>query len=192
MKKPVKPYDLKRITSRMAQKFGRIYKGQEESYAMLLHSMESNMLKARTNLPDMTGNDAKEAVSISLFKIKGYLNNEVYDLDEYINDNTSALVHALMSSFDPFTNPSINGILSPIKDLEDLQFLRNYFSEPIMCLVRIDNSIDLWTKVNGKFGYFEFIENQLAGSFDKDQMSFSVPLSLEDAEKVGLDLKDIK
>ena len=192
MKKPVKPYDLKRITSRMAQEFGRIYKGQEETYAMILHSMETNMLKARIKLPDMTGNDAKDAISLSLMIIRGYLNGIDYDLEEYMNDNTTALIHALMMSFDPFTNPKISQILSSIKDLEDIQFLRDYYTEPVMCLVRIDNSIDLWTKVNGKFGYFEFVGNQLAGSFGKDEMAFSLPLSLDDAEKIGLDLKDIK
>jgi len=184
MKKPVKPYDLKRITSRMAQEFGRIYKGQEEKHALMMHSMESNMLKARIKFPDVTGTDAKNAVSMSLMMIRGYINSIEYDLEEYMNDNTKALIHALMMSFDPFTNPEIKKILSSIRDLEDMQIRRDYFTDPVMCLIRIDSSIDLWTKVNGKFGYFDFIEDQLAGSYDKDQMSFSLPISIDDAKKL--------
>lgn len=41
----VDAYKLERISSRMAKEFGTIPKGQEELHALMLHPMESNLLK---------------------------------------------------------------------------------------------------------------------------------------------------
>lgn len=36
--------------------------------------------------------------------------------------------------------------------------LQAYYAEPVICLLRIKESIDTWIKRNGSDGYFDFIE----------------------------------
>lgn len=39
------PYQFQQVTRRMEEKYGKMKKNEEDKYAMLLFSMESNLLK---------------------------------------------------------------------------------------------------------------------------------------------------
>lgn len=52
--------------------------------------------------------------------------------------------------------------------------LRKYYREPVMCLLRIKDSIDIWEKRAGANGYFDFIEKYMGSQISGDEMKFSV------------------
>ena len=41
----------------------------------------------------------------------------------------------------------------------DAEHLHEYYKEPVMCLLRIKDSVDTWEKCGGSDGYFGFIES---------------------------------
>ena len=45
-------YQFEKIYSKMERKFGKIRKGEEETYAMLLLPMEGNVLKIHREFPE--------------------------------------------------------------------------------------------------------------------------------------------
>ena len=45
MKKEIRSHDFTRISTKMAKQFGRIPKGLEDEYSMLLYPIERNILK---------------------------------------------------------------------------------------------------------------------------------------------------
>ena len=56
------------------------------------------------------------------------------------------LVHALLMAFDPFTNEEIKSVLGQKKivDLTDRNQLKAFYQEPIICILRIKDSVDMW------------------------------------------------
>ena len=54
--------------------------------------------------------------------------------------------------------------------------LRDYYTVPVMCLLRIKDSIDLWEKRGGSNGYFQFIEEYMGDKIKGTEMKFSVLL----------------
>ena len=52
--------------------------------------------------------------------------------------------------------------------------LKNYYKFPIMCLLRIKDSIDTWEKQSGANGYFDFIENCMGSQIKGTEMNFSI------------------
>ena len=79
-------------------------------------------------------------------------------------------------AFDPFTNEEVQVIMAGNKkgDLKDPEFLRSYYAELVICLLRIRNSIDSWEKRMGDNGYFDFIESYMEAEITGDEMKFSV------------------
>lgn len=84
-------------------------------------------------------------------------------------------------AFDPFTNllswQSIleeSGLDSVMHDLSDKEYLRNFYKEPVMCLLRIRDSVDLMLKKNGSDGYFDFIEAYMECHIKGEDMNFAV------------------
>lgn len=84
-----------------------------------------------------------------------------------MNENLKRLI--VLASFDSFTNQEIFDIVNKIYDLNTPDNLIKYFDTPVKCLLRIERSIELWTKELGANGYFEFIEEQLGHIVEKDE-----------------------
>lgn len=61
------------------------------------------------------------------------------------------------------------------------------------CLLRIEKSIELWTKELGVNGYFKFIEDQIGHLIEKDEkMDYTIMLKGEDDfEKLGIDTSSL-
>lgn len=60
-------YQFEKIYSQMEKEFGKIRKGDEETYSMLLLPMESNALKIHRKFPASNSRRMKEAIALVLF-----------------------------------------------------------------------------------------------------------------------------
>ena len=56
----------------------------------------------------------------------------------------------------------------------DAEHLHEYYKEPVMCLLRIKDSVDTWEKRGGPDGYFDFIEQYMGAQINDDKMNYSV------------------
>jgi hypothetical protein len=168
----VDAFKLDRISSRMAKRYGTIPAGREELFAMPLSAMESNLLKLHRENPSRTGRQALTAVKMALLTIDGYVRQVEYDYEQFMTSENQHLLHGLLMSFDPFTNPEIHEVI--IGDEANLD-VEEYFKIPVKCLLRIEKSLKLWTDKLGTNGYFYFIEKHMGHLVGQDnKMEFSV------------------
>ena len=189
MKKPVDNFKLERISSRMAKDFGTIHKGEEDMYSFMLHPMEGNLLKLHRKSPKRNGRHAIDAIHMCLLIIDGYIRKIEYDFTKFTNAQNKAFLDGLLASFDPFTNQELFDAANTAYDLDSCPDLRALFENPVKCLLRIEKSIELWTKELGVNGYFNFIENHIGYIVENDdKMDFSMMLRGEDCEKMGIDV----
>ena len=168
---------FERITTNMVRSFGKIEKGKEDNFALQLASIEGNLLKMHRTIKTNNGRRVLEAIRICLFIIDGYINGWEYDLGKYKTPDNELLVEAILMAFDPFTNEEVKVALNNHYDWHSPVDLRDYFTSPIQCLLRIEESVQLWTKENGADGYFNFIEEFMGHMVPHDeQMNFTVKL----------------
>lgn len=165
----INQYKFDKICAEMAQKFGRIRKGEEDGYEWMLFPMESNALKVYHAHPSSSGRRMSEAVSLALFQVKSYIMGEEYDLSLFETEDNKRLVHALLMAFDPFTNSEIEKLLKNSFDLENKEALIEYFEVPVLCLIRLKESVDFWEKERGLNGYFAFTEGMFGSRIAKDE-----------------------
>ena len=167
---------FERISSTMAKEFGTIKKGTEDDYLMLLLPIEGNLLKMSRKTRNKNGRRAMEAIRIALFTIYGYLNSWVYDFGSYLTPENKDFVYAALMAVDPFTNEAIRQMLENEYDWDSPADLRRFFKDPVKCLLRIGESIQLWTDEGGTDGYFKFLEKYVSGivSTNNDQMDCAV------------------
>lgn len=58
---------------------------------------------------------------------------------------------------------------------ETQEDLAMYYKEPIICLLRIKDSVEHWIKRSGSDGYFKFLEEWLGSKVAGDnQMNYSI------------------
>ena len=171
-------YQFEKIYNEMEKEFGKIKSGSEEAHAMMLMPMEGNALKVHRSYPSSNSRRLREAIALALFKIKSYYTGMPYDTEKFRDDDNERLEHALLMSFDPFTNDEIKEVLASENklDLGNLHELHDYYKEPVQCLLRIKESIDTWEKHNGSDGYFNFIEEFMGPEITGDELKFSVLL----------------
>lgn len=175
MIKQLNQYTFNKISSKMAAEFGTIKKGFEEQHSMLLMPMEGNLLKLHRQDERRNGRRAIEAIHICLLMIDGYLNNVEYDFSKYMTDENRDFVTGILMSFDPFTNEEVMAIIGQTYDVKSSEDLRLYFKEPIMCLLRIENSIETWIRDRGVNGYFLILEEYIGKTVKNDtEMNYSV------------------
>lgn len=156
-------YQFEKIYLQMAREFGKIRKGEEETYAMLLLPMEGNVLKIHREFPESNSRRLREAIALVLFDIKENYGEEKYDTSNFRNTENERLEKALLMVFDPYTNNEIMKLLKEQfqVDVLSLEHMKEYYKFPVMCLLRIKESIDTWEKHLGSNGYFDFIEEHM-------------------------------
>ena len=159
---------FERISSSMAREFGTIRRGTEEAHTFILAPIEGNLLKMSRKTNNRNGRRAIEAIKIALFTISGYLNDCKYDFGKYLTPENQDFVHATLMAVDPFTNETLKQALADEYDWSSPDGLREYFSEPIMCLLRIEASAQMWTDRDGAEGYFDFLEEYVAPTISDD------------------------
>lgn len=120
-------------------------KGDEENYSMLLFPMEGNALKTHRQFPASDSRQLRDAIALVLFDIKERCTGEKADTEKFRNEDNERLEKALLMAFDPYTNAEIKAVLrEPLQEGEFTQeMLRDYYTVPVMCLLRIKDSIDL-------------------------------------------------
>lgn len=164
-------YQFERIYSQMEKEFGKVKKGEEEAYAMLLFPLESNVLKVHRANPVSNSRRLREAIALVLFDIKSRYTQEKYDVAPFRNEDNERLEKALLMAFDPFTNEEVAEIIGT--EMEAGQW-HDYYQLPVMCLLRIKDSIDTLEKRAGSDGYFIFIEQYMGMEVKGDNMTFSI------------------
>lgn len=177
MKKQLNKYQFDKISTTMTKEFGKIQNGTEEKHAMILIALEGNLLKLYRQDNKRDGRRAIEAIHLCLIKVNGYLTDTEYELSSFLSPENEALAQGLLMGFDPFTNEEIFASANEFYDLETPEGLRQYFMEPVICLIRIEKSIELWTKNMGAAGYFNFLEENIGTTVAKDlKMNFSIQM----------------
>ena len=174
-------YQFEKIYSQMEREFGKIRKGKEETYSMLLLPMEGNVLKIHREFPESNSRRLREAIALVLFDIKGNYSREKYDIDNFRNKENGRLEKALLMTFDPYTNNEIMELLKEKLQMDMLsqEQVKEYYKFPVMCLLRIKESIDTWEKRSGSDGYFDFIEGYMGKEIKGNDMNFSIMSSGE-------------
>ena len=59
-------------------------------------------------------------------------------------------------------------------DMLSQEQVKEYYKFPVMCLLRIKESIDTWEKRSGSDGYFDFIEGYMGREITGTEMNFSI------------------
>lgn len=84
-------YQFERIYSQMEKEFGKMRKGEEEAYAMLLLPLEGNALKAHREFPSSNSRRLQEAIALVLFDIKERCTGEKADTGKFRNEDNEKL-----------------------------------------------------------------------------------------------------
>lgn len=169
-------YQFERIYSQMEKEFGKMRKGEEEVYSMLLLPLEGNALKVRREFPSSNSRRLREAIALVLFGIKERCTGEKADTGKFRNEDNEKLEKALLMAFDPYTNVEVMELLKQQGKTEDFtqEMLKSYYKLPVMCLLRIKDSIDTWEKRSGADGYFDFIESYMGSQIKGTKMNFTL------------------
>lgn len=169
-------YQFERIYSQMEKEFGKIKKGEEEAYSMLLLALEGNALKVHREFSLSNSRRLREAIALVLFGIKERCMGEKADTGKFRNDDNEKLEKALLMAFDPYTNGEIMDLLKQQTKTDELTqgMLKGYYKFPVMCLLRIKDSIDTWEKQSGADGYFNFIESYMGSQIKGTEMNFTI------------------
>lgn len=169
-------YQFERIYSQMEKEFGKMRKGEEEVYSMLFLPLEGNALKVHREFPSSNSRRLREAIALVLFDIKERCTGEKVDTGKFRNEDNEKLERALLMAFDPYTNVEVMELLKQQENTEKLsqEMLKSYYKLPVMCLLRIKDSIDTWEKRSGADGYFDFIESYMGSQIKGTEMNFTL------------------
>lgn len=150
----LKGYDMKGVISRAKKDFGSIARGTEGFYNPQLDYFEQNIYIIFCDIP-ISDNELKEVIEMIIYDLKGIIENKIYDYNELIEAKQIKFSEKLQLIFNPFLNNNIKVNDDGLKDLKGL------FTLPIMCLLRIYDSIDFWNKRYGKNGYYKMLEEMV-------------------------------
>jgi len=169
-------YQFEKIYTQMEKEFGKVRKGEEEVYSMLLLPLEGNVLKIHREFPLSNSRRLREAIALVLFYVKGKYNGEMIDTEKFRNEDNEKLEKALLMAFDPYTNEKIMELIVQQKetDKKTQDMLKGYYKLPVMCLLRIKDSIDTWEKQSGSDGYFDFIESYMGSQIKGSEMNYTI------------------
>lgn len=169
-------YQFEKIYSQTEKELGKIKKGEEEAYSMLLFPLEGNVLKIHREYPSSNSRRLREAIALVLFDINEKYTGEKSDIDKFRNEDNERLEKALLMAFAPYTNREIMELLKQQLQTDELtqEILKNYYKLPAICLLRIKDSVDTWEKCSGANGYFEFIESYMGSEINGTEMKFSI------------------
>lgn len=138
-------------------------------------------MKVQRQYPASNSRRLSEAIRLVLFDIKERYTGEIIDIAKFRNEDNALLEQALLMALDPFTNQELKEALQSQStlDLTDLKQLHDYYQEPVQCLLKIKDSLDLWTRELGSNGYFDFIENQMGFQVDGNEMNYAIAIPNE-------------
>ncbi len=167
-------YQFDKIYSQMEKEFGKIKRGEEDFHNMMFFALESNLLKVHRQHPSSNSRRLREAIALALFHIRSKYTGEPVSLDNFRNEDNERLEHALLMAFDPFTNADLRADIDAEAniDLTNCAIRRSYYEEPVLCLLRLKESVDTWEKRMGSNGYFDFAESIIGPQVTGDDMTY--------------------
>lgn len=170
-------YQFDKIYSVMENEFGKIYKGGERPFEKSLFILEGNLLKTHRKYPSSDSRRLREAIALTLFTIKENCSDEKFNTDNFRNDDNERLEQVLLKSFDPFSNTLIWDICVNQCGLKftNKELLWEYYYEPVICILRIKESVDMWEKNMGPNGYFNFLEDVIGDIVSGDELDYMLP-----------------
>ena len=170
-------YQFEKIYSQMEREFGKIRKGEEETYAMLLLPMEGNVLKIHREFPGANSRRLREAIALALFDVKVNYSGEEYDTGKFRNRENEMLERALLMAFDPYTNHEIMELLKEQfhVDMLSQEQVKEYYKFPVNVPVKdTRNPLIHGKNVQAQIGYFDFIEGYMGREITGTEMNFSI------------------
>lgn len=188
-------YQFERISRNLQKEHGKIRKGDEEPYTMALITLEENALKIHRRHPAANDLRMMEAIKLVLNTIAGRIEGEIPDLSAFENPENILLRDALLTAFDPFTNEEIKAQLS-VKGMDrfsDREFRKKYYHVPILCLMRILESIEFWRKNFGADSYFAHCEESFGDLADKDdKLNYTFTVDPDEYEELTGEKLDVE
>lgn len=172
-------YQFEQISREMERRYGKMEKGGEDEFMTLLLAMESNLLKVWRKYPDSNSRRLEEAILLVLHAIKNNTDAECVNAGRFESLANIRLRDALLAAFDPFSNESVRKALEEKAgmNLEDKEVLREYYRAPVICILRIKESVECWIKERGSNGYFDFLEECVGIQVpNDDEMSHAILL----------------
>lgn len=169
-------YQFEQVARRLEKKYGKIRKGEEERHEMLLFPMEGNLLKTHRKHPEANSRRLEEGLLLAPHDVEMRLTGERKDVGRFENRENLLLKKALQQAFDPFENRELGEILERTEgvDIRNAEGLEKYYKEPVICMLRIKESLELMLKKNGVDGYFDFIEGAIGNIIpDDEKMNYS-------------------
>lgn len=167
---------FEQIARTMERRYGKIKKGDEERFAMMLFPMESNLMKVWRNHPDSNSRRLDEAILLALHTVKSRTDEDGLDFHKYETVENKRLKEALLAAFDPAENEEIQEAVkeSGVK-MEGKEEVFEYYRVPVMCMLRIRDSVQHWSKEMGSDGYFKFLSGYLGDKVPFDnKMNYSI------------------
>lgn len=133
-------------------------------------------MKVHREFPLSNSRRLREAVALVLFDIKEKCTGEKADTEKFRNEDNEKLEKALLMAFDPYTNAEVMELLKEQDGTDELtqEMLKDYYKLPVMCLLRIKESIDIWEKRSGADGYFDFMEGYFGSQIKGTEMKFAI------------------
>ena len=170
-------YQFEQIIRRTERNYGKMKRGDEDLYQMLLWTLESNALKIRRKHKNCNSRRLKEALLLTLYSIEDRINGTSTDLQKFENEENLKLKNALLMAFDPFSNEDVAEVVNNTSPeiFSDTDKLKEYYKYPAICLMRIKDSVEFWEKNNGADGYFDFIESNIGMKIEQNEkMNFTI------------------
>ena len=152
--KKLNNYDIKIIISRAKKEFGFIPRGEEELYNPQLDYLEHFIYDIYKEI-SISDNELQEVIALIIYDVKGLIENKIYDYENIVNSNQITFAKRLQMLFNPILNKDIKINKNAKNNLKEIFIL------PIMCLLRIYDSIDFWRNRYGKNGYYRMLEEMV-------------------------------
>lgn len=144
-------YDMHRVIARARKEFGIIKRGTEEDYNPQLDYFEHKIYEVHTKIP-ISESELKEAIEIIIYDVKSILDDKCYSYNAIRTKEQIEFAKELQMLFNPFINEEIK-----INKLGNAN-LKDLFTLPVICLLRIYDSIDFWHSYYGIGGYYRMLE----------------------------------
>lgn len=152
----VNRYQFDSIVSKTKKTITPIIRGEEDGeYFEYLAIVEILLSRFHKNF-GINGRQAKEIIQLVLYDIKGVADGVEYDCSKWTEECYYICADIIEQCILPEKNPKLKAQLKDDVVLDD-----DYFEFARAVLIRIHESVTLWTNENGSQGYFNFISGFL-------------------------------
>lgn len=148
-------YDMKRVIARAKKEFGIIVRGTEEDYNPQLDNLE-HIIYFNYNKNSISEYELKMIIETIIYDLKSIIDNIKYDYSDIRDKKLIKFSKAIQKYFNLKLNKDIKLTVEANNNLKEV------FTFPIKCLLRIYDSIDFWHNKYGTNGYFKMLEEYVS------------------------------